>query len=510
MSITVRELLQLPHLRLTLTAGEAGLDRELSWVHSSDLPNPWEWLGPAELLLTNQTSLSPREATQVRFLERLAETGASGLGIGVGMAGPPLSAQVARRADELALPLVAVPYSVPFTAVARAVAEANGREEARLLGRVARLYELLRTSVIAGRPGPEMFRRLGEELGVRLYLVDPETGLSLFGDSSECSSFASALMASYAAHGNAIPGVLRLSRPQAAPGEPGALAVEVPGPRPTALIAEPVGGELPSLVLLHHIATGGALELAQLAAMQERQRSLGADLLSQLLDRRIDPRLAEPLIADAGLDLAASVLAVARVDGDRDHDELHSKLTRAHLPHLLLDRNRMLHIVLPDVQLASALAESAHFIGSSTAIVTAGRLHEAAQEARWALGVAEAENRTLVRYGDQTALLLPRSVTEAQTLVSHILGPLLTSDAEHGSAYVDTLRAILRHNRSWQLAAAELHIHKQTLGYRIRKIEQISGRSLSKTEHLAEWWFALRAHDLLTGQTAWRTKDEHF
>src|SRR5439155_657594 len=53
MSITVRELLQLPHLRLTLTAGQAGLGRQVSWVHSSDLPDPWEWLGPAELLLTN-------------------------------------------------------------------------------------------------------------------------------------------------------------------------------------------------------------------------------------------------------------------------------------------------------------------------------------------------------------------------------------------------------------------------------------------------------------------------
>src|SRR4249919_2166625 len=187
----------------------------------------------------------------------------------------------------------------------RAVADANDREEAVLLGRVARLYELLRTSVIAGCTGPEMFRKLGEELGVRLYLVDPETGTSMFGD-GECTLFAPALMASYAAHGNAIPGVLRLSRPQAAPGEPAALAVEVPGDQPTALVAEPVGSQLPSLVLLHHIATGGALELAQLAAVQERQWRLDADLLGQLLDRRIDPRVAGPLIADAGLDLAAS------------------------------------------------------------------------------------------------------------------------------------------------------------------------------------------------------------
>jgi len=121
--------------------------------------------------------------------------------------------------------------------------------------------------------------------------------------------------------------------------------------------------------------------------------------------------------------------------------------------------------------------------------------------ARWALGAAEAENRRLVRYGDQTTLLLPRSVTEAQALVSRILGPLVSHDADHGTAYVDTLRVVLRHNRSWQLAAADLHIHEQTLGYRIRKIEQLTGLGLTSTEHLAEWWFALRAYDLLTGRS---------
>ncbi|MGH3827659.1 MAG: PucR family transcriptional regulator, partial [Pseudonocardiaceae bacterium] len=185
--------------------------------------------------------------------------------------------------------------------------------------------------------------------------------------------------------------------------------------------------------------------------------------------------------------------------------ELHRKLARSHLPHLLLDLDGLLHVVLPegaiDVHLMSELAELARSVGSSAPIATVGRLPDAAQEARWALGVAEAEKRMLVRHGDQTTLLLPRSVTEAQALVSRILSPLIIHDAEHGTAYVDTLRAVLQHDRSWQVAAAELHIHKQTLGYRIRKIEQLTGRGLARTEHLAEWWFALRAHDRLAGRS---------
>src|ERR1700730_3920964 len=150
MSITVGELLRLPHLRMSLVCGAAGVDREVSWVHTSDLPNPWEWHGSGELLLTNGTGLGADEAAQVTFIERLAETGPSGIAIGLGTGGPPLTGGASPRGGAPALPLLAVPFGVPFTAVVRAVADANDREESRQLWRVSRLYELLRASVTAG------------------------------------------------------------------------------------------------------------------------------------------------------------------------------------------------------------------------------------------------------------------------------------------------------------------------------------------------------------------------
>jgi hypothetical protein len=314
------------------------------------------------------------------------------------MSGPPLAPELCQRADSLALPVVTVPYSMPFTAVVRAVADANLGEEARQLGKVARLYELLRTSVLTGPAGPELFRRLGEELSARLCLVHPQTGLSVFGDGAR-TCFAQALAASYAAHGNAVPGVLRLTRPGAPASDPGAVAVAVPGGQPAVLVAEPVnGGALPSTVLLRHVATAGALEIAQLAAAQERQRKLGEKLLGQLAE------------------------------------------------------------LLPELRVSAQPAGAG-------------------------------------------ALPLPRSTAEARAVVDAVLGPLLRHDAEQGTAYLATLRAVLDHDRSWQLAAAALHIHKQTLGYRIRKIEQLTGRGVTRTQHLAEWWFALRAYDLLAEVT---------
>jgi len=503
MSITVRELMRLPHLQMSLIAGGPGLDREVSWVHTSDLPNSWEWHGAGELLLTNGTGLDETEPVQVRFVERLAESGASGLAFGLGTGGPPLTGAASRRAEELALPLLTVPFSVPFTAIVRAVADANDREESRQLWRVARLYELLRSSVAAGRPGPETFRRLGDELGVRLYLVDPATGLSLFDDHEE-TVYGAALAASYAAHGHAIPAMLRLRLPDAAPGEIYAVAVAVPGGHPTALVVEPIGDQLPSPVVLQHVAVGGALELAQLTAGQERQRRLGADLLAQLLDRRIHPRVAEAQLAESGLDLACCVLAAARSDNDETGAEVHRRLARARVPHLLLHRDHVLYVVLADAavgaDLLATMGGQIAALGTSDRIRAAERLPDAAQEASWALTAAESEGRPVMRYGDETAMLLPRTPTEARALVSRILSPLMSHDAEHGTGYTDTLRVVLRVDRSWQRAAAELHIHKQTLGYRIRRIEQITGRGLTRTEHIAEWWIALRAHDLLAGR----------
>jgi purine catabolism regulator len=291
----------------------------------------------------------------------------------------------------------------------------------------------------------------------------------------------------------------------------------VPGDPPAVLVAEPAGGgQLPSPLLLHHIATGGALEIAQLTAAQERQRKLGERLLCQLLDRRIDAETAQVQLSEHGLDLAGCVLTVARASAGGEPRapggaapqapgsagrRLHRKLARGGVPHLLTERDGLLQVVLPaDSVTARLMPQCEHPVGISAGVGGVLRVPDAAHEASWALTAAEAEGKDLVRFGEETALLLPRSAAEAQSLVSRILGPLIEHDAGHGTAYLDTLRALLEHDRSWQVAAAALHIHKQTLGYRIRKIEQLAGRGITHTEDLAEWWFALRAHDLLTGR----------
>jgi len=77
--------------------------------------------------------------------------------------------------------------------------------------------------------------------------------------------------------------------------------------------------------------------------------------------------------------------------------------------------------------------------------------------------------------------------------VEQVLGAVIGYDATHAGDLVTSVRVWLEHDRQTERAAAALHIHPNTLLYRVRRFEQVSGRSLASTESLAEIWLALRA-----------------
>jgi purine catabolism regulator len=187
---------------------------------------------------------------------------------------------------------------------------------------------------------------------------------------------------------------------------------------------------------------------------------------------------------------------------------VHRRLAAAGVPHAVLHRDRAVYLLLPAPSAATALAaetwpspaDGPPGLGVSDRIAVPSRVADAVQEARWALAVATASDQRTVHYGDESMTLPPRTPAEARVLVTRILAPLIRHDAQRGTEYVATLRVFLQADRSWRDAAAELHVHRQTLGYRLRKIEQLTGRGISRTDHIAQWWLALRARDLLAGQ----------
>jgi PucR family transcriptional regulator, purine catabolism regulatory protein len=500
-AITVAELVAVPFLEMRFHAGLAGGTRLVTWAHTSDLPNPTEWLGPGDLLMSNGLNIPAAPDKQVSFLESLASAGLSGLAVGDDMHSPPLTSAFIERADELALPVLAIPHEVPFVAVSRAVANANSDEEHKRLVRTVQLYEVLRSAVSSGRLGAALLRELGRQLDCRLLVLDAASALPVLpGGEHPPVTVGERLVEEVRSRRGIFPGVLRVEHDGTV-----AFAIRVPAERPTALVALHEGRPPPDLALLHHAANIAALEVGRVNAGRDHSRRLGSELMAHLLERRLDPASALRQLEEHGIAPEHVVLVAFRgpTSGSAERD-LHHELAQRGLPHLVLWNAGRSLLAVPDrgeafEALRGALGTEVA-LGVSDPLRRPDRVPDAAREARWAQTAAHNLGRPLVRYGEGTPLFLPRTLGEAETAAERVLGPVIAYDEAHATELVRSLAVFLEHNRSWQRSAGVLHIHKQTLVYRMRKVEELTGRSLRETADVVQFWLALRALEFAHGE----------
>ena len=516
MTLSVRDLTRMPHLRTRIHAGAAGADRPVAWAHSSEVPDPWQWLQPGDLLMTVGLGVPADPAAQEEWVRRLAAAGVSAVAIGEAMAAPPLSERMTAAADRCELPLLLTATEVPFIELSRAVAAANhGAEQQRLAG-TARLYELMRASVAHGGGRLALLDALGAELGAELAVLSSERGTPLFAGAPPVDGAVGAAVAEAVAaweEGAARPGIARLRA-----GEQTVLALPLAARMPALLVAVAADPEAPPpYSLLQHAATIVAMEVERLAGARAEQRRLGAEVLGDLLDAQIAPAAAAYALRAHGLaappfalvvgeaeppggDAAGAGVGAAGVGGAAAGAGAHHELAERGRGHLLLARDGLLRCLVDGAEEAVAaaievLARDHARIGVSDPFNAPEDVPSAMRQARWAIEVCRADGRAVTRYGATRASFGPRSVGDARRLADRVLGGLAAYDAEHGTELVATLDAFLRCNRSWQRAARELTVHKQTLVYRIRRVEELTGRRLDSTADVAELWMALRARE---------------
>ena len=115
---------------------------------------------------------------------------------------------------------------------------------------------------------------------------------------------------------------------------------------------------------------------------------------------------------------------------------------------------------------------------------TVSRSAEAAREATWSLSTAQRTGTApAARDGTATSWVGVGGVEDAQALVERWLGPLVEHDAAHRAELVETLETFLANQRSWQRTAAAMNVHRQTVLYRVHKVEELTGARLSGIAH---------------------------
>lgn len=105
----------------------------------------------------------------------------------------------------------------------------------------------------------------------------------------------------------------------------------------------------------------------------------------------------------------------------------------------------------------------------------------AVRAARLAAGLGDTELslHTAAELSSARALFayVPDRVREE--FVARILGPLIDHDDRTGSDLLATLRVFLRTGGAWVRTADELHLHANTVRYRIAKVSELTGRDLA-------------------------------
>ena len=537
--ITVQDILDIPELNLKLLAGAKAVGNSVRWVHIAELPDPTQWLKGGELLLTTGYGLAGGKERMTAGLKRLIDHNLSGLGISVGFSFEEVPRELIELAEENNFPLFEVPYSVPFIAITEAVSSKIVNEQYSLLQRSLAVHEKLTKIVLEEKGLDAILSTLSALVGCSAVLFDFH-GLVLC-EASYRRKLPSGLIADL---------WLRISDRRASrqdfsvgiEGLGGGVQVYpvVASHRIGAFLAVVKdSGEFSDYdrIILHHVVTVSALELVKKKAVAETEKRLAGDFFDELVasdlyEEEIARRLAffglepeaEHLIMLLDIDGFKAFLdsereeTVAQDIKERLHWAVDEFLARRSAPFISASRSDSVVVLLQLGGDSSAgvmrLAQELHgtvaeLLPEITVSIGLGRPHKSLvdlrqsyYEATYAIKIRKLKGDSGViasfdDLGSYGLLLGLQDTLSLEVFYDSVLGALREYDEENSSDLVKSLAYFLEANGHWGEAAERLYVHRHTLRYRMKRVEEITGRSLDSAQDRMEFWLALKARELI-------------
>ena len=172
--MTVREALAFESLRgARVVAGEHGLGREVRWAHVIDMPDPAPWVRPGQFLLTTGFAW-PSQADQQRAnIRDLSSSGLAALGLAVPRYVQEFGTAARDEADKRALPLIEIPFDVPFAQITEELHRAIIAEQYVLLQRSEAIHRELTRAAASGTNLNDLAKALGGLIDRSVTFEDP-------------------------------------------------------------------------------------------------------------------------------------------------------------------------------------------------------------------------------------------------------------------------------------------------------------------------------------------------
>ncbi|MBP2184931.1 PucR family transcriptional regulator [Amycolatopsis magusensis] len=501
-------LLDTPELGLTLLYGPDAREREFARVFTSTLSDPTRYLTGGELVLCGMRWLPGPEDADA-FVTTLTEAGVVALGAGTAEVDGPVPQHMIDSCRRVGLPLFEVPVSVSFATVSERVilglaAERAGADGGGGLDRHRRLL----AAVTAGGGLPALVEAGAAELGADCWVLSA-TGRVIAGTGDSLGAEQRAQLARRYLLGERLPraagGFTMLASANKAGHRMGSWFVVVADDHARWEPAQrEVAAEFAALAGLERSRLDDAKRIENRAAEPLLRRVLSAEATQADLDSRLGAAgfSAEDqvLVLSAGVQGGGPGLAPVILDevlapfggpalvGSLDAETFGLLAVREPVDGLVERIREAVLVVEP------ALGSARLAVGIGRA-PDAQALRPTVQEARHARKLAElAPGRASVVAGDEVAshLLLLAAVPEElrRSFGAKVLGPLLSYDEAHGSDLVHTVKVFLENSGSWTQTAAELHLHVNTLRYRVSRISELTGRDLSRFSDRVDLYLA--------------------
>lgn len=515
----ITELVEHFSPEIKVLAGESQLDVPIRWVHATDLADPSPYLKGGELILTNG-QWRRRRTDSSAFVGSISAAGVVALGFGLRKAGAHAPQDLIDACEAAGLPLLQIPHDMAFVTISEEVASDHAAKRERgLVGRLRREEVLLR-SVSRGGGLDEVLRILARDYRLDFVLVD-RGGQTI---------------------GNAVPNARSVAIARAA-------AAGADGASPRGRTVDGVDVTVFPVIALDNVEAflvcfRGIEQWTEdeRDAIRHELVFLGLELSRMLMSREFNERLADELLELVAegeartVELAARLrsfvidpdqplVAIALATETRDDPALTRRVARTAAA--TLGSRGTPGVVAVDgscaVVIASTAADStlpadlAEGLAGDGVAVNVGvgspagdgarGLRRSVAEARLAADYARLRGTagavtTYAEAGSYRVLLAAQSGDSRAAFARAVLGPVLDQDRERGSDLIQTLDAFLRSGGHWQQVAEELHLHVNTLRYRLGRVEQLTGRSLASFEERVNLFIALEALDGTDGPSA--------
>lgn len=488
------------------TVVEAG-DPPITWAVASELVVAADYLRGGELLLTSGANL-PTDAQEIRtYVASLVRAGVGALGFGVAPVHRTVPAGLVEQCRSQGLPLLEVPRNSPFAAVSRAVGEELEERHLRDLRRLGESHQALARAVTAPIPAERLPAVLADALGAWVALVpaDPAAPVRRTeGAPADLDLELRTLLTKLT-----TPLGPRSAKAESGPDEVFLHTVGTPPEHQGVVL---VGRPEPlSITDREVLRTATALLDLLLRAEGEEPPAPGLPLTALLLDGELNPRaiaalteltdtrIPDPHATGSGEVPRGGYRVLRAAPASRGHRTAAAALPLGtHLSDLVFGADEgggVVRAVLADRGERAhhdhlELLRSHGWIGALSAAVAPEDLSGADRRAAALLVRARAvdEPRLWSATTDPFDTLIDPE--GAGRSARQILGPL-DEDTPAAHTLRLTLHTWLARHGNWDRAATDLGVHRNSVRYRIGRIERDLGVDLADPEQRMRLWFAL-------------------